>query len=249
MRIGRLHLLLEFPGEGVLQVVELWLLSNISDRTVVDPQGAILVDLPAGAGGLSLDGGAVGDRFDLTETGFRDRRELIPGENTGELVFSYSLAYDGSLDFVRPVGYPVEAVVVLAPDGGPALTGEGLIDMGVREVGGTALHNYGLGSLGAGEAIALTLRGRAFRSQTTPELLPIALGAGALLAALVGVALLWRGPRRKPAPVSAPTDEDGTVLWAIASLDNEFDQGRIEAEVYRERRRELVRRIQGSSGD
>jgi mono/diheme cytochrome c family protein len=120
LRVSRLHLLFDFPAEDILQVVELWLLSNLGDQTIAgSDEGAIEVALPAGATGLSLDGGVVGERFELTDSGFRDRREVVPGQNTSELVFSYNLPYDRRLEFARDVGYPIEAVVAMVATAPP----------------------------------------------------------------------------------------------------------------------------------
>lgn len=161
VQVSRLHLLFDFPAEDVAQVVELWLLSNLGDRTVYGgDEGVIEVALPEGATGLSLDGGTVGDRFELTSTGFRDRRELIPGENTSELVFSYNLPYDGSLEIVRQPSYPVAATVAMVSGDGPQIVGEGFTDMGLRQISGASLHSYERGPAQAGEEIALTIRGR-----------------------------------------------------------------------------------------
>lgn len=244
IHVSRLHLLFDFPAEGTLQVIELWLLSNLGDRTVLAEGGAIEVDLPAGAGALSLDGGAIGDRFELSEAGFRDRREVVPGENTGELVFSYLLPYDGRLDLVRRSRYPVAATVALIPEGGPRLSADGIVDMGVREVSGAVLHSYELGSIGAGGEIRLSLRGRVGAGGAgASEAAPIVLGASIFALALVVAAWIWLRPStrlgRRAAPMTAEIDR---TLWAIASLDNEFAAGKIDEATYRSRRADLLRR-------
>jgi mono/diheme cytochrome c family protein len=258
VEVSRLHLLFDFPAEDVVQVVELWLLSNLGDRTVYDGQtGAIEVALPEGASGLSLDGGSVGDRFELTESGFRDRHELVPGENTGELVFSYILPYDGSLELARRVAYPVAATVAMVSGDGPQVIGDGFTDMGVRQVSGAALHTYERIAAQAGDEIALTLRGRPESGGAgSTAVMPIVFGVAALALALVGVGLIWYRPRRAggresiaaPAPDQAVGEADRT-LWAIASLDNEFAAGKVDAETYHARRAELVRRAQAAARD
>ena len=250
VRVSRMHLLFDFPAEGVAQVVELWLLSNLGDRTVYDgDRGALEVSLPQGASGLALDGGAIGDRFELTDGGFRDRRELVPGENTSQLVFSYNLPYDRRLEFDRRAEYPVEAVVAMVPEGGPSVSGDGIQDMGSREVAGASLHTYELGAVPAGSEVTFTLRGRAVAGPSGIAAAgPIGLGAAALALGLVTAGLIWFRPKRRPAssPPAAPGDE--ALLWAIASLDNEFAAGAIDAEAYHARRGELLRRAQAAAG-
>jgi hypothetical protein len=238
-----------------VQVVELWLLSNLGDRTVYDGEtGAIEVTLPEGATGLNLDGGTIGDRFELTPEGFRDRRELVPGENTGELVFSYVLPYDGNLEIVRQSPHPVAATVAMVTGDGPRIDGDGFVDMGVRQVTGASLRTYERGPARGGEEIALTLRGRATPAEAGPSSsAPIAFGAAALVLALLGAGLIWSRPRRAPAPASTASpggvgDAERT-LWAIASLDNEFAAGKIDTATYRARRDELLRRAQAAGRD
>jgi hypothetical protein len=251
VQVGRLHLLFDFPAEDVVQVVELWLLSNLGDRTVYGGEsGAIEVSLPVGATGLSLDGGAVGDRFELTPGGFRDRRELIPGENTGELVFSYNLPYDGSLEIARQPSYPVAATVAMVSGDGPQIIGDGFTDMGLRQVSGASLHSYQRGPSLAGDEISLTIRGRPSAGPaSTSAIQPIAFGVAALLLALLAAGLIWFRPKRhpreaypRPAPMDVDVDPD-QVLWAIASLDNEFAAGRIDAAIYASRRADLLRSL------
>ena len=251
VQVTRLHLLFDFPAEDVVQIVELWLLSNIGDRTVFAGQtGAIEVDLPEGATGLSLDGGTIGDRFELTSSGFRDRRELVPGENTSELVFSYNLPYDGSLELVRQPAYPVAATVAMVSGDGPQVVGDGFTDMGLRQVSGASLHTYERGPAQAGDEIALTLRGRAAAGANTAGIQPMVLGVAALALALVGAGLIWFRPRRTvrvtvapPESLGAEADED-RILWAIASLDNDFAAGKIDPATYQTRRADLVRSLQ-----
>jgi mono/diheme cytochrome c family protein len=267
VQVGRLHLLFNFPTKDVVQVVELWLLSNLGDRTVYGGDtGLIEVDLPPGATGLSLDGGTIGDRFELTPTGFRDRRELIPGENTGELVFSYNLPYDGSLDIVRRPAYPVAATVAMVPGGGPEVIGQGFTDTGLRQISGASLHSYERGPAQAGDEIALTLRGRAAAAGSAPTsgVQPIVFGAAALVLALIGAGLIWFRPRRRAAPAAVqpattvePVPDEDRILWAIASLDNEFAAGKIDLASYQARRAELLKslptakdgRAQAADGD
>jgi mono/diheme cytochrome c family protein len=256
VEISRLHLLFDFPAEGVVQVVELWLLSNLGDRTVYGGETGVLeVALPEGASGLSLDGGTIGDRFELTPDGFRDRQELVPGENTGELVFSYNLPYDGSLELVRQPAYPVAATVAMISGDGPRVVGEQFTDMGLRQVSGASLHSYERGPAEAGDAIRLTLQGRpSFGGGAPSDLQPIAIGAAALVLALVGAGLIWFRPKRERdearetvGAFDAVDDED-KVLWAIASLDNDFAAGKIEAATYQTRRADLVRSLQTAKG-
>lgn len=244
VRVSRLHLLFDFPAEGLAQVVELWLLSNLGDRTVYPGDaGGLEVSLPEGAVGLSLDGGAVGERFEQTAAGFRDRQPLLPGENTGELVFSYNLSYSRRLQFERPVSVPVDAVVGLVPEPGPAIRADGIEDLGVRDVSGSAVHSYAFPAVPAGGSVVLTLQGSPGGSSGLPsDWTPIVLGAtGLALAALAAGLLLWKRESPKPQPAEGAASENA-ILWAIASLDNDHAAGKIGDDEYQRRRADLIRR-------
>jgi mono/diheme cytochrome c family protein len=255
VEVSRLHMVFDFPTDDLVQVVELWLLSNLADRTVYDGEtGAIEVALPEGATGLSLDGGTVGDRFELTPDGFRDRRELVPGENTSELVFSYLLPYDGSLELARRSAYPVAATVAMVSGEGPRIEGDGFTDMGLRQVTGASLHSYERGPAQAGDEIALALRGRpSATGGGASALSPIVIGGALLLLALAGAGLIWPSRRRRAparqqvAPTAVGPDAD-RILWAIASLDNDFAAGKIDAATHEARRVELLRSLPTDQG-
>jgi hypothetical protein len=254
VQVGRLHLVFDFASDGVVQVLELWLLSNTGDRTVFTAdQGLIDITLPEGASGLSFDGGTVGDRFELTPTGFRDRRELVPGENTGEIIFSYNLPYDGSSKLDRQAPYPVMATVAMVSGEGPQVSGDGFTDMGLRQVSGMSLHTYQRGPAQAGETISLELSGQptaAAAPSTSTQVAPVIAAAAALALALIAAVLIWFRPwrrRARPAPAAEQAGDEDAALWAIASLDYEFAEGKIDPASYQARRAELIRRAQEAS--
>jgi hypothetical protein len=252
VRVDRLHLLFNFLDESTLEVVELWLLSNLGDRTVAAPQGGALeIQLPAGVSGLFFDGGILGERFLATDRGFLDTAPLRPGPEAGELAFSYTLPYNRRLEFVRPAPYPVEAVIVLAPEVGIGMRGPGLVDRGTRALGEATYHHYELSAVPAGGSIALAITGRP-RAAGEPQVAGnLAIGAAVLGLALVAVGVWWFGPWRRAAGVRAqlapplidPGSERTELLQAIADLDDAFEAGHIPEAGYREQREGLKQRL------
>src|SRR3972149_2844806 len=65
LRVDRLHLLFDFPGPDLIRVVELWILSNLGDRTVTpqEADGVVKIVLPEGASNLRFEEGEVGGGF------------------------------------------------------------------------------------------------------------------------------------------------------------------------------------------
>jgi mono/diheme cytochrome c family protein len=245
--IARLHVLFEFPSEGVVEVVELWLVSNSGDRTISTPEGegVLAIPLPDGASPPIFEEGPLGGRFQEVPGGFLDTLPLRPGSDAGQVTFSYSLPYERELEFVRDIPYRTEAVVILTPGGGPRIAGEGLIDRGEREVGGTLLHQYELGSLDPGGRFSLKVSGS---PGSAPGIgagsgLAVALAGLGLALAVAGAAWWWlrRGTPAAPATIG-PSREPDAVIVEIARLDDEFEAGRLSEELYRARRAELVQR-------
>ncbi|MEN6408436.1 MAG: hypothetical protein ABFD44_01825, partial [Anaerolineaceae bacterium] len=73
----RLHIFLDFSTPGVVQLAELYVISNptqtvITGKTAEDP--VLTFDLPAGATALAFQDGSIGGRYVQTAKGFGDRQ-------------------------------------------------------------------------------------------------------------------------------------------------------------------------------
>ncbi len=261
LRVERLHLLFDFPAEGVMQVIELWLLSNTGDRTITPAEGETTYEviLPEGATNLRFEDDVLGGRYKQTENGFADTVPVRPGSNVVQLVFSFELPYEKRLDFEQPLSYPVDSVVILVPEGGPEVSGEGVQDMGLREITGTSVQNYGAGPYEAGDILKVSLRGRPPKTEgaSTPVTWQnVVIGLGALGLALVAVGLWWRSAALKrsedfeeealeeaAAEPAAGGEDRESLLRAIAELDDAFEAGELEEQEYHQRRQALKERL------
>ncbi len=254
VRVDRLHAIFNVPADGILEVTELWILSNFGEFTLANSDGAgvLEIDLPDGATNLKFESGALGDRYLLTENGFVDTLPLRPGLSVHELVFSFELPYDKSLNYVQEMKYPVDAIVMLAPASGPELEGEGLLDMGARDMSGTPLRSYEVESIEAGTALEVLIKGPSGSVDTANEssLSTVVIGIGSLILATVFVGAWWfriRTPDMDAPdkPYTPEIDEDiqeqdsDALLSAIANLDNAFEGGEMDEQPYQERRAEL----------
>jgi hypothetical protein len=241
VQVDRLHILVSPASEGLLQIVELWILSNTGDRTVIAPGDGegLGGSLPDGAAQLSFDEATPGERYQVVGSEFFDRRGLQPGGGTGEWVFSYVLPYERRADLRRTTDYPIGSIVLLLPEGMSVLA-DGLVDTGNRDVQGESLHTYSLGPISPQEEIRLTLSGGPRSASTPTPATEWILGVGVLGIALIVAGLLWRRPSR---PQTAGTEsEDGDLLLSLAALDRDFEAGRITEDDYRRRREPLKQR-------
>lgn len=266
LSVDRLHYLLEYTEPETLHVVELYIISNSSDRTVIaEEKGAPVLTfrLPEGATNLQFQDGALGERYVEVSGGFGDMAAVRPGMSQHQIVFSYDLPYKRRIELVQPNDLPVNAVVVLLPEDGLTVKSEQLQDAGTRDVQGVAYRMYTGEQLDPGSELAMTISGRPGRSisqlvsGSSSDLL---IGAVALGLALVvaGVWLYRRNQARATAPVDQATgagwtageemDDAETLLDAILALDDQFQAGELSEEAYRRRRAELKSRLKEMLG-
>jgi len=241
VEIDRLHLLVSAPADGVLQIVELWILSNNGDRAVVPGESGTGLEgtLPEGASQVSFDEPTPGERFHAVNGGFSDVRSLPPGPDTGEWVFSYVLPFERRLDLNRASGYPIGSIIVLVPEG-MEVAAPGLVDNGSRSVQGETLRTYSLGPVEAGSGFSLRLSGRPTGSATPTPAAEWILAVAVLGVALIGAGLLWFRPRL--ARSGRADDDADEMLMALATLDRDFEAGRMAEDDYQRQRQALKRR-------
>ena len=247
---SRVHLLLDQPADGRLRAVELWLLVNLGEQTVVpvDGQGGVEIALPPQASNLQFESGQLEALYQPTDDGFRLLTPIRPGSEAAQVVFSFDLNLDGTLTVRQPLTVPVQTITVLVAEGGPTVTADNMIDRGVREAGGEQLHQYDLGPFRAGDSLELRLQPAAWWSQIDFGSQGYAGLLGLVVLAAVVIALVrWYRPwltNQGGAPAADQTASETTrdreaLLQAIADLDEAFEAGQIAAEAHQPRRAAL----------
>ena len=253
LRIARLHLLIDFPAEGTARVLELWALTNPTDRVIDDPQGVLQISLPAGATNVQFDELAPGGRFLETPTGYLDTAPVPPGTGVGDLAFGFDLLYENRLEYQQTIDHPVEAVVILVVPGGPGLSGVGMQDMGLLDMGGVSMQAYSMEGLAPGETLAFRISGGAGGGGAASGM-GLLIGGGTLGAALVLAGLWWyresRAPKEaEPRPAVQQPADRAALLQAIARLDDEYEGGQLDEAEYRTRREALKRQALEATRD
>jgi uncharacterized membrane protein len=252
----RMHLFFEFLDEKTVRVIELYILSNPTNKTLVakEPgQPTITFKLPPGATNLEFQDGAIGDRYIETADGFGDTAAVRPGSGSYQELFAFQMPYDRKLDLVQPVTLPVNAVVILIPEGSMKIKSDMLQDGGVRDVEGTQYRTYTSGALSPGQELRLTLTGRPASSAaslgpSSSTNLIIGLGVFGMALVLAGVWLYTRSRQKEDEPqeieeVRGDTENAETVMDAILALDDLYQAGELPDEAYRQRRAELKARL------
>ncbi len=166
------------------------------------------------------------------------------------MIFTFSLPYERSLNFLQPIDYPVEAVVLLTEDSAPELSGSGLTDEGTRPMGELVLQTYTIESLEPGSTLALNFRGRHPAASSNLSTTNLLIGAGVLVITLAVMLFGWQTwMRRGDAHVEGFDREEGAavegpenraaLLQAIAGLDDAFEAGDISQPDYEQQRTAL----------
>jgi hypothetical protein len=249
IHVDRLHLIFDFTVEGLVEVLEVWVLSNQGGQTVafLEGQEGIEFILPTGYSDLRFYDELTSEgRFRITDRGFYDRGPLRPIEGE-EIIFSFMMPFKGSLDFAQLMSFPVSATVILMPVNGPEVDAIGLQDLGVGAVGGTQRRTYGLGPISAGEAIELRLSGKPSAIGSEGTRIERIIGAVLFSAALIVCGLWWyrirvRDETHEVVVAGIPNDREH-LLRAIADLDDRYEAGGIPEDEYRRRRKTLKRRL------
>ena len=253
LELERVHLVLDYAVEDLVNISELWLISNTGDTTIVSEEGSGVLEIPLPDGYQDL---RLTDATSFAELSISDgsvilQDPILPGE-TLDLVFSFTLPYERSRAFQQPMTIPAGAIVVLTAEDSPEIQGEGVEDQGVRDMGGVRFRTYEIEPPATGEALAFDLSGRHPASASLMDSSNLVISIGVLGLALVLVGIGWRyvgsrSPEKGEEPVieiDASRDKE-TLLHAIAALDDVFEAGEVSEEEYKKQRSELKDELSG----
>jgi len=261
LSVDRLHYFLEFVDANTLRVLELYIISNPGDKTVVaakQGEPVLSFQLPQDATNLQFEDGASTERYIQTPGGFGDTVPVRPGSGNYQVLYSYELPYKRKLDLSRPMTLPVQAVVILVPEQSIKIKGEGIQDAGTRDIQGIQYHMYNGQALQMGNDLKFTVTGKpaaGATALTTSSSTNLLIGVGVLGLVLV-VAGVWIYLRNRPeaedeeeTPVASAAPESAeSIMDAILALDDLYRDGKLPEDAYLQRRTELKRRLEGVLG-
>lgn len=252
LRADRMHVFFDFTRADVVQVVELFILNNTSNKAIIEAQpgsGVVEYELPEGASNLQFQDSILGERYIQTEKGFADTASILPGEGS-QILFAYDLPYDRKMKASIPIPMPVDAAVIMLPSGTMKVTSEQLQSTGSREVQGINLDMYSASNLTAGTTLEMTLSGKVSNTSSleTGNTTGLLIGGGALGLVLVGAGI-WMWRQKKPdedevVEEEIPVETTEEVMDAIITLDERYKAGDLPEEAYQARRAELKAKLQ-----
>ncbi len=248
----RLHIFIDFPQEGMMQVVELWLISNNGNSAVVpsdDPEKALNFTLPEGATNLQFQDSVLGERYLPTKNGFMDSATIPPGQSTHQVLYAYDLPYNKKAQLSIPIPMNATTVSVMIPVDGIKLKSEQLVDSGVRGSQQMTYRVFTTSNLPKGKDLKVGLSGQPKTTTSETSSLPfnpILLGSGVLILAITGILYFyfWRKdkPKTEISEIEDGQDKDA-LMDAIIVLDEQYKSGKIDEDVYHQRRQELKDRL------
>jgi mono/diheme cytochrome c family protein len=264
LSVDRLHIFFEYQDPGTLRVVELYVISNLSNRTLVSEEAGkpvITFDLPEEATNLQFEDGSLGGRYIQTSTGFGDTAAIRPGSGQHQVVFAYDVPYKNKLDLRQPINLPVSAVVILVPEDGLKVRGDQLQDAGPQAVQDMTYHMYTSDQLSAGTTLAISISGNPSSgglNLVTGSSSNLVIGLAAFGLALI-VAGVWLYRRNQILDRAALAEESGSIdaavlstavpddpdalMDAIIALDDLYQAGELPEQAYRERREAMKARL------
>lgn len=251
LRVDRLHVFFDFTNPDVIQVAELFLLNNTGSKVIsgnAPGQPVVEFELPAGASNLQFQSGAAGGRFVMTEKGFADTQPILPGAGS-QILFAYDLPLSRRTTVRIPINLPVDAAIVMIPQGTMTLQSSQLQPMGQRQIQGVTLDLFSTTDLQAGSTLEMTLSGRMSSpiNLQTGQTGALIAGALALVLVAVGGVFWYLRQQKSTTPVDdqppVETESREALMDAIIALDDLYKSGQLSEEVYQQRRAELKDRL------
>jgi hypothetical protein len=247
VRINVHHVIIE-PGEGAVQVAELLVLVNNSDRTYTgggsgqNRRQSLHFSLPDGAQNVQLMNGLYENTVTVGADELSDSLGLKPGMR--EVAYSYTLPATGrTLTLGRRVDYPTARLEVFGR-AGAAITAMPLARQDDVKTDQGTYARYSGGPLEAGAVVKVVLGGlRAPRAVGRFAVLAAFIG---LLAAGIAYPFLRRGHPAGEARRPAMTRQE--LIMAVAALDDRFEAGVIPDAEYRRRRARYLERLRAGTG-
>lgn len=253
--LSRLNHLVSVTPDAV-RMVQVFVISNDSDKTYVGKNDQTFAfALPESATNVSFQNDFSNSRFVESDEGYITAEPIVPGEDGLIIAAVYDLPYSGdTLEVEVPVPAKVDSINVLVEtQPGLDMQSPQLQFIETRQLQNSEFATYGGQNLAEGEMLTLEFSGlSSIAFEQTPSNIPP--GAVAATPPLVdqetlrwavlglgGLALLVAGglyPYLRPRLASTPDPaaHRRRLLLLLARLDDAFEAGEIDEQVYRQSR-------------
>lgn len=247
LRVNVHHIIVDV-GEGMVQVAELMVFSNPTDRTyigaVARPDGkreTLRFSIPSQASQVQYLEGLMECCVFPTETGLIDTMDVKPG--TRQVAYNYLIPASRAQAVVaRMLDYPTDRVEVFGA-AAARITATPLEAMPAVETEQGRYLRFSATSLTPKTGVTISLSGVPM-PQTSTRRVALAAFAGIVAAALAYPLLR----RRRGGPGAAEMSRE-ELIAAAAALDDRYEAGQIPEPEYRRRRAHYLERLKRRAGD
>ncbi len=260
IRVAMTHSII-YVEPGSLRVAEYYVVVNEADRTYIGSKEVaegtretLRFSTPDEVTELQTGSGLMQCCIYPSEDGFVDTMPVLPGVK--EVAYSYRIGHgSGTYTFSRNVNYPTAGYNLLVQGEGVKVTSNRLTENEPMDIEGTWFNHLYSEGLAPGETVVAQLSG-----------LPQTNSQGAILWVFLALVVLGgsfgftylkrKGKLQIASPEDSPEQRRRRLLIELAQLDDDFEAGKVQEEVYRRLRAarkallvELVQGAKGGSGD
>ncbi len=229
-----------YVNEGQLYITEFLMFRNDSDRTYigkpysgnVSQRETLRLSLPMDAQNLQIGNEFTDSYIRLDSGGFIDTVPVQPG--TREMAFSYVTEYvDGEYKYLQDVFYPIGSMEVLVNGNVSITESELMAENEPFQSQGESFQHYTASGLTPGQQLSLVLSETASTGQINPFWIVVT-----VVLMIVAVLLVYYLRRGKGVVLERKETGDDVeeLLNIIASLDDNYENGIIDENEYRELR-------------
>jgi hypothetical protein len=244
--------------EGYLYVTEYYLFLNNSDRTYIgDPYSGnvsqretLRLSLPRDAENLQIGDGLMDSYVQLASGGFIDTMPVQPG--TKEVAYTYMTDYaEGKYTYLQDVFYPIGNMELLINGNVSITASELMIKNEPFQSQGESFQHYTAMNVSPGQQLSLVLT-ESTSSGTGID--PFWIIIIIILLIVAAYLVYYLRTRKRVISEHVETGDDvEELLNIIAGLDDDYENGIIDENEYRELRDEyknrLAGRMENSDGD
>ncbi|RMF00375.1 MAG: hypothetical protein D6768_12915 [Chloroflexi bacterium] len=259
--ITQLHYLLSFTPDTI-NVMQIYVVGNNGNATYVGQNGQTFnVALPQNATNINFQNNPNNSRFVETGDGYADTSPIMPGKDGLTIAALYDIPYNSDSATIEfPLVKSAASVDVLMTDQGATLSSDQVDFVENRTFQGTSFAVFNGANLPQGEMIRLNLAGldsldfssnpiedpgsSAAGVDTTTwfdqELAKWGIVAATVLAVVVAGVVYPMSRQRFTGPTDQPGQDPETrrkkLLLTLAKLDETFENGELDEDVYRRAR-------------
>ena len=248
-----------YVEQGSLWVEEVFVFSNESDRAYIGSKEVtadgtketLRFPLPKEATEFQITLGLMECCIIGSEEGFVDTMPVLPG--ISEVGYSYRVNYNsGAYTLSRNMNYPTTRYDLLFQGETIGVTSDQLVVEEPMQIEGTQFNHLSGSDFAPGDIVAVQLSGLPQTNNQEGAIIWVTLTLVALVGGFVFVYLLRKKRLQPVSPEDSPEQREQRLLIELAQLDDDFEDGKIDEEIYRrlraERKSQLVALMQKSKG-